>query len=448
MAATAQVTQDTLDQVAIDIEAALENDHQFLRATERPSYQPVSDSTEIVDLFCGCGGLTYGALEGLDRAGKNGSLALAVDLDPLPLDVMRKTLDLDENQVKSWDLSTLQAVGVDPLVEEEKLFSEVGQDSLLLAGPPCQGHSALNNHTRHNDPRNGLYLAVARAAELIQPQAIISENVSGVSSDRKNAVARCSSALKRLGYKVVEKRIDLSGLGVPQRRIRHLLIATKGKKFDWEMVRELPQRSVSWAIEDLLDQKPLNIFTTASKASSKNRERINWLFDEKSFDLPNSKRPKCHRDGDHSYLSMYGRLSWDRPAQTITSGFGSMGQGRFVHPRRRRTLTPHEAARLQCLPDFVAFESVSLTRSALATMIGNVAPPLLATRAVEALVEQDLLLARSVYHFQGVDDVSHQFLRYRASQGRWQAEKAVRWLLDNPSNSLEFAESEHRSRQL
>jgi DNA (cytosine-5)-methyltransferase 1 len=68
-----------------------------------------------------------------------------------------------------------------------------------------------------------------------------------------------------------------------------------------------------------------------------------------------------------------------------------MGQGRFVHPRRRRTLTPHEAARLQCLPDFVAFDAVDMTRSALATMIGNVAPPLLATRIVEALVAQELL---------------------------------------------------------
>ena len=71
---------------------------------------------------------------------------------------------------------------------------------------------------------------------------------------------------------------------------------------------------------------------------------------------------------------MYGRLRWDRPAQTVTSGFGSMGQGRYVHPLRPRTLTPHEAARLQFLPDYVDFSRVA-KRTALATMIGNVAPP-------------------------------------------------------------------------
>lgn len=389
--ATAQVDQDTLDRIAADVAAALENDQQFLRKTEAPRLEQASDTVEIVDLFCGCGGLTYGALEGLERAGRRGIPTLAVDRDPLPLEVLRKTLSLDDGQVKNWDLGTLQEVGSDPTAEETALFSGIGQKSLLVAGPPCQGHSALNNHTRHDDPRNDLYMAVARAAELIKPRAVISENVGGVSSDRTKAVSRCVEALKNLDYEVVEKRLDLSVLGVPQRRVRHVVIATNDKCFDWDLVRMLPPRDVAWAIEDLLDCKSTNVFNTSSQANQKNRERIDWLFDEGEFDLPNSRRPDCHQDGKHSYVSMYGRLHWDRPAQTITSGFGSMGQGRFVHPHRRRTLTPHEAARLQCLPDFVAFESVSLTRSALATMIGNVAPPLLATRVVEAMVVQQLL---------------------------------------------------------
>lgn len=73
---------------------------------------------------------------------------------------------------------------------------------------------------------------------------------------------------------------------------------------------------------------------------------------------------------------MYGRLRWDAPAQTITSGYGSMGQGRYVHPGRRRTLTPHEAARLQTIPDWFTLASAG-TRTALARMIGNAVPPLL-----------------------------------------------------------------------
>jgi len=387
----AQQTQDTLDTSGDRAKKLLSQDQQFLRSTEVPSYGAEADANEIVDLFCGCGGLTYGALEGFRHAGRAAQLSLAVDLEGTPLDVLENTLSLSDDRCKAFDLALLQDIASEATTEESELFDLVGEGPLLLAGPPCQGHSALNNHTRHDDPRNNLYMTIARAAELTKPQAIISENVSGISSDRKQSVTRCMTALKGLGYEVVEKRLDLRGLGVPQRRIRHVLIATKNKKFEWEQLASVPNRDVAWAIEDLLDQKPSSAFDTASQANEKNIERINWLFDEDAYDLPNEHRPDCHQDGDHSYVSMYGRLRWDLPAQTITSGFGSMGQGRFVHPRRRRTLTPHEAARLQCLPDFVAFDAVDMTRSALATMIGNVAPPLLATRIVEALVAQELL---------------------------------------------------------
>lgn len=373
------------------VDEALENDKGFLEARDPPEPADGPETIEIVDLFSGCGGLTYGALEGLERSKRGGSLSLAVDLDPLPLEVIRNTLLLDESRTEAWDLGNLQDVGLAPSADESALFGAIGGGSLLLAGPPCQGHSALNNHTRHDDPRNDLYLAVARAAELIKPRAVISENVGGVRSDRKKAVARCVASLQDLGYQVTEERLDLRALGVPQRRIRHILVATRDERFDWDLVRKLPDRDVSWAIDDLLDHDPSGQFNTPSQASKRNRDRIDWLFEEDEFDLPNDRRPKCHQDGNHSYVSMYGRLYWDRPAQTITSGFGSMGQGRFVHPLRRRTLTPHEAARLQCLPDFVNFESAEITRSALATMIGNVAPPLLATRVVESLVAQGLL---------------------------------------------------------
>jgi DNA (cytosine-5)-methyltransferase 1 len=85
---------------------------------------------------------------------------------------------------------------------------------------------------------------------------------------------------------------------------------------------------------------------------------------------------------------MYGRLRWDEPAQTITTGFGSMGQGRYVHPRAARTLTPHEAARIQSIPDFVDFGDGR--RTEWAEMIGNAVPPLLA-REIGRLIVPALL---------------------------------------------------------
>ena len=96
-----------------------------------------------------------------------------------------------------------------------------------------------------------------------------------------------------------------------------------------------------------------------------------FLHKNDLYDLPNRLRPKCHRSGT-TYKAAYGRLKWDEPANTITSGFGSPGQGRYVHPSNIRTLTPHEAARLQFFPDY--FDFGDETKTSLARMIGNAVP--------------------------------------------------------------------------
>ena len=106
------------------------------------------------------------------------------------------------------------------------------------------------------------------------------------------------------------------------------------------------------------------------------KKRIAYLFEHDLYDLPNSQRPFCHRAKDHSYVSVYGRMRWNLATQTITTGFGSTGQGRFVHPLRRRTLTPHEACRVQFIPDFFSFPETR--RRHLQEMIGNAVPPKLA----------------------------------------------------------------------
>jgi DNA (cytosine-5)-methyltransferase 1 len=132
-------------------------------------------------------------------------------------------------------------------------------------------------------------------------------------------------------------------------------------------------RPVRWAIGDLRTRSGRRSFDRPGRTTAKNQKRIDWLFDHDEHDLPDRLRPDCHRYEEHSYRSVYGRMYWDEPAQTITSGFGCMGQGRFVHPMERRTLTPHEAARLQFIPDFFRFDD-ELPRTALADMIGNAVP--------------------------------------------------------------------------
>jgi DNA (cytosine-5)-methyltransferase 1 len=133
------------------------------------------------------------------------------------------------------------------------------------------------------------------------------------------------------------------------------------------------ERTVRWAIADLPRAANGDLLHRPSRVSDENRLRIQWLFENAAYDLPNRLRPACHRLRSHTYKSVYGRLQWDAPSQTITTGFGSMGQGRYVHPRFPRTLTEREAARLQFIPDF--FDLAVAHRTARREMIGNAVPP-------------------------------------------------------------------------
>jgi DNA (cytosine-5)-methyltransferase 1 len=159
---------------------------------------------------------------------------------------------------------------------------------------------------------------------------------------------------------------------------------------DWTLrgLEKLPVPDVRWAIEDLQDADG-SFLDMPTRLSPENERRIAYLFENGSYELPDFLRPPCHRDG-HTYPSMYGRLSWDKPAGTITTGFMSPGRGRYVHPSRPRTLTPHEAARLQGIPDsfrFVRAEGAAPSRTQLARWIGNAVPPPLAYAVVLTVLE-------------------------------------------------------------
>jgi DNA (cytosine-5)-methyltransferase 1 len=166
------------------------------------------------------------------------------------------------------------------------------------------------------------------------------------------------------------------------------LEAIKAKRID-------QPRSVMWGINDLMDVEGTTTFDTPARHQIQNLERIAWLFGEgwesweveqfntsgnpdkpEAHNLPNHRRPKCHQNG-HNYPAVYGRMFSSLPSPTITTGFGSTGQGRFVHPHKQRSLTPHEAARVQGFPDFFDF-STETGRVSLQTLIGNAVPPMMA----------------------------------------------------------------------
>lgn len=374
---------------------ACQRDQDFLRELVRPAYEHLTPRVRVVDLFCGCGGLSLGLAEAARRMGIGLRVPLALDEDAGAVRVYKKNFP-NANVIQARVESKFDGDLEGRLTSNERsLRRQIRLVDVLVGGPPCQGHSDLNNYTRRDDDRNELYARMARAARVLEPAVVLIENVPTVKHDLNGVLDSTFGILEDLGYTVDERVVDLSILGVPQRRKRHLLIGLMDAEIDPSDILESltapcelhPIRTVKWAIGDLLNVKPDGIYDSASKPSPDNVRRIAYLFRKEVFDLPDSRRPTCHQS-DHSYKSMYGRLRWNQPAQTVTTGFGSPGQGRYIHPGRQRTITPHEACRLQMLPDFFDLSECG-TRGAMSRMIGNLVPPSLGI-AVGQLVLSDL----------------------------------------------------------
>lgn len=361
----------------------------------------------IADLFCGSGGLALGVRQLLDEAGSEPVWDLIADRDggatevyaanhPVRTVYHDSVADLLDYRVRRR--SNGAEFVYEPEFLDEALGDAVRGVDLVMAGPPCEGHSNLNNHTRRSDRRNHLYLAVPAFAVAAGARMVLIENVPAVENDRGGVVEAARDLLGSAGYRIEAGVFAADEMGWPQTRRRFFLVARRGDAPPLEFgtirraLAESQARSVWWAVGDLEDLDESDPLHRVGELSAENQARIAWLFDHDAHDLDLSERPACHRNGT-TYSAVYGRMRRDRPAPTITTGFLTPGRGRFVHPTRRRTLSPREAARLQGFPDTYRFApdpERPPTRSQLAKWIGDAVPMPLGYAAALSVLAPEL----------------------------------------------------------
>ena len=344
-----------------------------------------------MDIFCGGGGLSLGVHESLKMLGYIPEHLVAADLDVTAMSLVQRHFNPkvcvtnSVEQIVKFSLVNSKSgtnFKVKPKILDQQIKRFENQVNLLVGGPPCQGHSNLNNHTRRKDPRNQLYLYMPAIAVALNVPHVIIENVRAITRASENVVEKSKDIFKNHGYTVEEYFINASKFGVAQTRVRHFLIATMNKKHIVENFREeLQVEPISF--NDINENLPkLNFVSDLLEGngnlSSNNHERIKFLHDNKLYELPNHMRPRCHQI-EHSYPSVYGRIHGDRPCGTITTGFGSPGRGRFVHPTSRRVINIRESARIQAFPDWYwepACE-LRLSRVNYFKIIGDAVPSLI-----------------------------------------------------------------------
>lgn len=331
--------------------------------TVKMARRPAIARLKAVDLFAGCGGLTLG----LRRAGFD--VVGAVEIDERAASVYQENHPGVE--LKQADIRNLCARKF-----RRELGLARGELDLLAGCPPCQGFSSLrtrNGANRNRDLRNGLIDDMLRLIEEFMPRAVMMENVPGLA--RFRPFAGFCKQLKQLGYVIQFAIKDAANYGVPQRRRRLILLAGRG--FSVPFGKECDEIStVRSAIG------ALGAFAKADKLHNLPEQRSSKVMSlirdiprngGSRGDLPASRQLACHRRSD-GFKDIYGRMAWNAPAPTITSGCFNPSKGRFLHPVKNRAITMREAALLQSFPRNYIFDA-SLGKQAIALMIGNALPP-------------------------------------------------------------------------
>jgi DNA (cytosine-5)-methyltransferase 1 len=340
----------------------------------------------LVDLFCGCGGFSVG----FEAAGFQSALGL---------DIHAPSLDTyAHNHPHTTTICGDIREVPDTMLEGSASLVKV---DALTAGVPCQGFSRSNRKRHDEDERNFLFREFIRVARLLQPSALVLENVSGLVSSANGDFKRAiKGAIEELGYEVSVNMLDAADYGVPQHRQRIFFVGLpKGAAWSWPPKGFGPghtsYRTVQDAVSDLPPLKPgesSDIYRCSPKSELQQLLRGDQveLFNHVAPDHPSETvaRIAATKPGKPMYpeFKQRIRLHPDLPSPTQICG-GIRPQFQFGHPTEARGLTVRERARIQTFPDYYYFHG-GVVQGRVQT--GNAVPPFLA----QAIAAQILRVLR------------------------------------------------------
>ena len=317
-----------------------------------------------IDLFCGCGGLTLG----LKRAGFN--ILAALDNDALSVETYRmnhQNVYIVENDIRS----------VDPAALMKSLNLNRRELDLLAGCPPCQGFSTLrtfNGNRQVDDSMNDLIFEFLRFARIFLPRALMIENVPALLHDER--LGKVREEFEDLGYSCNAGVFDAERYGIPQRRRRMIFFAFRGRCPPFgSPCRE--QGTVAKAISKLpspeVSDDPMHNYKVRRSERVKTIISLVPKDGGSRKDVPDEYQLECHKKFK-GFHDVYGRMSWNKPAPTITGGCINPSKGRFIHPEEDRSITLREAAILQGFPRSYMF-TMKNGKYPVAQLIGNAFPP-------------------------------------------------------------------------
>lgn len=350
----------------------------------------MNNKPNVIDLFCGCGGLS----KGFEQAGYN--VLIGVDFEQSALD----TFNLNHNGASGirLDLSDPESFEI---IDNELSGRQV---DVVIGGPPCQGFS-LTGPRNFDDKRNKLYLAMIETVRRYRPKAFLIENVPGMANLYHGEVKEeIIKRFREMGYKVSHKIVCAADYGVPQMRRRLVFIGLKDADKEYEFPKPYLNEPKFITCEEALSDLPALTDTLGEEVSEyiktpendfqkQMRGSCDILYNHSAINhkqfvkdtialVPDGGNYKNLPPGvgeSRIFHMAWTRLNSKKPARTVDTGHRNL-----FHYKWNRCPTVRESARLQTFPDDFVFTG---NRGQQNKQVGNAVPVLLAKALATQLLK-------------------------------------------------------------
>lgn len=303
-----------------------------------------------IDLFAGAGGMSLGAI----NAGVDVQVVVELDKQAAQTYLLNHSpkAGFYNGDIKNFD--------------KIELIEAKGEPIVLFGGPPCQGFSTSNQKTRNaNNSNNWLFEEFLRVIKLYQPEWVVFENVKGILETERGKFAKAVIAsLQALGYKCEQDILNASDYGVPQKRDRYFIVASRvTHNFSFPSKSTNPHVTVADAISDLplLDNganiceklyrsAPTSSFSTLMRKGVSGSTCMNNLVTRNSRliierykhipqggnweNIPDDLMGN-YKDKSRCHTGIYKRLNSNMPSVVI----GNYRKNMLIHPEQNRGLS-------------------------------------------------------------------------------------------------------------
>lgn len=314
------------------------------------------------ELFCGPGGLAYGATQARIQ-------------DPAYGIVHKWANDYDQS---TCDTYTYNICPEDP---ESVICGDVRKLDLAALGPidalafgfPCNDFSIVGEQKGFDGTFGPLYSYGVKVLELYKPMWFLAENVGGLkSANEGRAFGKIQEDLKAAGYRIYPHLYKFEQYGIPQARHRVIIIGIREDlPYEFKVPSPALYKDVDNSCRTALEVPPIPadaLNNEQTRQSATVIERLKYIKPgQNAWDADLPEELKINSKTRISQI--YKRLDPNKPSYTIT---GSGGGGTHVyHYTEDRALTNRERARLQTFPDHYYFQG---SKESVRKQIGMAVP--------------------------------------------------------------------------